>query len=69
MAVDFNSMRYLILLIEFIAEICFEMEDYHRSTFFFEQLRVACTYTRSYELKIDALIGLARNACRLKLYR
>jgi|JI6StandDraft_1071083.scaffolds.fasta_scaffold00480_36 hypothetical protein len=69
MAVDLNSMRYLCLLIEFTAEICFEMEDYHRSAFFFEQLRVACTNSRSYELKIDALIGLARNACRLKMYR
>lgn len=48
MAVDLNSMRYICLLIEFAAEICYEMEDYNRSTFYFEQLRIACTYNRSY---------------------
>jgi tetratricopeptide (TPR) repeat protein len=69
MAVDFNSMKFLCLLIDFIGNICLYAQDFGRSTFFFEQLRLACSYSKNYKLKVDALIGLAKNATSLKMYK
>lgn len=69
MAVDFNSMRFLCLLIDFIGNLCLYAEDCDKSVFFFEQLRIACTYNRNHQLKVDALVGLARNATKLKMYK
>lgn len=69
MAIDYNSMRYFCLILEFIAEICLEMESYNISVYFFEQLRIACTYSRNKHLKINALLGLARNATKIQMYK
>lgn len=69
MAVDFNAMRFLCLLLDFIGKICLYMGDFGKSAFFFEQLRIACTYNKNNQLKVDALIGLAKNATHMKMYR
>lgn len=59
-AVDLNQTKFLILIIMMAGEVCFEAKEFKSSFFFYTQVMIASTCTRSWSVKLEALTYLGR---------
>ncbi len=67
LAVDCNQLRLLNLLILLAADVCYQVKDYNRAFYFYNQSRVASTYANLTPLKAESLMGMGLIALNLSL--
>lgn len=60
MAVDYNEMRLLVILIILAADVSFHSLDYRRAFYFYRQAGIASDFGQFLEHKIEAFMGMAR---------
>eukprot|EP00825_Cyclidium_porcatum_P028577 TRINITY_DN3079_c0_g1_i3.p1 TRINITY_DN3079_c0_g1~~TRINITY_DN3079_c0_g1_i3.p1 ORF type:complete len:319 (-),score=35.18 TRINITY_DN3079_c0_g1_i3:141-1097(-) len=67
-SVDANDLDLFTYIIQFLAQLAYDMKQYNYAIFYFNQLRLVSVYTKQFSTLLYALIWLGKSACESRFY-